>query len=45
MRFEEIKVNEARDVNGGMVSVSIIQFNPSKGDYSLPVVPVKYEIA
>lgn len=45
MRFEEIKVNEAREVNGGRVSVTIIKFDPPKWDYTIPVVPVKYEIA
>ena len=40
MRFEEIKVNEAREVNGGSVCATIIKFNPPKWNYTLPVVPV-----
>lgn len=45
MNFEEIKKGEAREVDGGRTSAVIIKFEPPKWDYTVPVVPVKNEIA
>lgn len=45
MNFEEIKKGEAREVNGGRASATIIKIDPPKWDYSIPVVPMKNEIA